>query len=153
MEKTEENCQYRFPFVDSSVFVVIGFSNYSIKLLYLNKLGLGYEGGWGKIEKRVVGIVFRVFPFPKTKTPRKNNNTTNNKQGIGARKAVLPFHPRLSRITATILGTHAQWLAGDAMFHRFKPKLPWKINHASLASMLAQDATAKINVYRKGAGG
>ena len=66
---------------------------------------------------------------------------------------VLPYHPRLSGISANIMSTHAQWLAADEHFLRFIPKLSWKINHASLASILAADANTKTTLYRKRVGG
>ena len=66
---------------------------------------------------------------------------------------VLPFHPRLSRVAATLLGMEAHWNSNGGNFRHFMPRLSWRIGHPSLASILAKDCSTKTTKYRTGDGG
>ena len=67
---------------------------------------------------------------------------------------VLPFHPSLGGMSKVLsrLDVHWSYVRGGS-FSMFRPRLSWRIDHPSLASILSKDSRRKIDVYRKGVGG
>ena len=63
---------------------------------------------------------------------------------------VIPFHPALDRLSSTLKGLEVHWSSHGGNFVQYKPRLSWRIGHASLAFILAKDAKRKTSVYRNG---
>ena len=64
---------------------------------------------------------------------------------------VIPYHPRLTRMSAILHKVAEQWEASS--FKDWQPRVSWKIEHTSLSRAIVKDATKKCAEFRSRAGG
>ena len=64
---------------------------------------------------------------------------------------VLPYHPRFARMSAVLFRQAILWQG--CQFAEYAPKVSWKLEHKSLATVIASDGKRKSALYRSGLGG